>query len=74
MLHAQSVVVAKLENRHKGLGRYLHRAELTHLLLSFLLLFQQLLLTGDVVSIPMNDCVESLNASVSAGIIMYILK
>lgn len=27
-----------------------------------------------VVSIPMNDGVESLNASVSAGIIMYILK
>lgn len=31
-------------------------------------------LSDSVVSIPMNDGVESLNASVSAGIIMYLLK
>lgn len=36
---------------------------------------EQLLQISDrVISIPMNECVESLNASVSAGIIMYLLK
>ena len=48
-----SIVVAKLEHRHKCLGRHLDATKLTHLLLTFLLLFKQLLLTGNVTAVAL---------------------
>ena len=53
---ARSIVVAvQLEHGGKGLAGEGDAAELTHLLLAFLLLFQQLFLTGDVAAVALGQ-------------------
>ena len=44
------LLFVQLENCHKGFGGQLHSTQGTHFLLAFLLLLQQLLLSGDAVS------------------------
>ncbi len=43
------------QNCGKGLLRNLHRTELSHALFPFLLLFQKLLLTGDISAVTLGE-------------------
>ena len=45
----------QLEHRHKRFGRQLYRAEAAHLFLAFLLLFEQLFLSGDVAAVALGE-------------------
>ena len=47
------ILFVELQHREESFRRYLHRAELAHLLLAFLLLFEQLLLTRDVTAVAL---------------------
>ena len=49
------LVFIKLQNCHKGLGRNGNGTEGAHTLLAFLLLLQQLLLTGDVAAVALGQ-------------------
>ena len=43
----------ELKHRHKRLVRYLDRTELAHLLFTLFLLFEKLLLTGDITAVAL---------------------
>ena len=45
------LIVAHLEHGKEGFAGYLHGTELAHALLAFLLLLQQLLLTGNITAV-----------------------
>ena len=47
------IFLIQLEYRHEGFRWYLHRAQGAHLLFALLLLFQQLLLPGDVAAVAL---------------------
>ena len=48
-------IFVQLEDGHEGFGRNRDGAKGTHPLLAFLLLFQQLLLTGDVAAVALGE-------------------
>ena len=47
------LLLIQLEYRHEGFLRNLDRSELSHSLFAFLLLFKQLLLSGDVTAVAL---------------------
>ena len=53
------LLFVQLENCHKGFGGQLHSTQGTHFLLAFLLLLQQLLLSGDVAAVALGQHVLS---------------
>ena len=50
---AKGCLLVEFEYRHKRFLRYLDRAELTHTLFAFLLLFEQLFLSRDVAAVAL---------------------
>ena len=62
---AALVFLIEFKHSHKSLGRQLNRAERTHLLLAFLLLFEQLLLTRDIAAVALGQYVLAEGLTVS---------
>ena len=50
-----NLLLIQLQNAHKRLLRNLHVADLAHALLAFLLLLQQLALTGNVAAVALGE-------------------
>ncbi len=48
-------IAVQLEDSHEGLGGNLYGPQVPHLLLAFLLLFQQLLFTGDIAAVALGQ-------------------
>ena len=61
------LLFVELENREEGLGRDGHGAELAHLFLAFLLLFQKLLFSCDVAAVAFGQYVLAHGAHGLAG-------
>ena len=53
--YVDKLVFIQLQHGHKGLGGDRHRTKGTHSLLAFLLLLQQLLLSGDVTAVALGQ-------------------
>ena len=49
------LIAVQLKHSHEGFRRHLHRAQVAHLFLTFLLLFQQLLLTGNITAVALSQ-------------------
>ena len=57
------LLIIKLQYAHEGFLWNFHIAYLTHALLTFLLLFQQLFLTGDITAVALGEKKESATAA-----------